>query len=41
MSTRYLFQRKGSQNWYVRLQPPGGKLVERSLVHGPWLHEQP
>jgi hypothetical protein len=25
----------------VRLQPPGGKLVERSLVHGPWLHEQP
>jgi integrase len=28
---RYLFQRKEGGNWYVRLQPPGGKLVERSL----------
>ena len=28
---RYLFQRKGGGNWYVRLQPPGQKLVERSL----------
>ncbi len=28
---RYLFKRKGSDNWYVRLQPPGQKLVERSL----------
>ncbi|HKS86082.1 MAG TPA: hypothetical protein VJR71_11440, partial [Pseudolabrys sp.] len=28
---RYLFKRKGSQNWYVRLQPPGQKLIERSL----------
>jgi integrase len=29
----YLFQRSGSQNWYVRLQYPGGqhKPVERSL----------
>ena len=31
MSTRYLFKRKGSDNYYVRLQPPGQKLVERSL----------
>jgi integrase len=28
---RYLFKRKGSDNWYVRLQPPGQKIVERSL----------
>jgi integrase len=28
---RYLFQRKEGGNWYVRLQPPGDKLVERSL----------
>lgn len=28
---RYLFKRKGSANWYVRLQPPGQKLIERSL----------
>lgn len=28
---RYLFQRKKGGNWYVRLQPPGAKLVERSL----------
>jgi hypothetical protein len=28
---RYLFQRKQGGNWYVRLQPPGGKIVERSL----------
>jgi integrase len=27
----YLFKRPNSQNWYVRLQPPGQKLVERSL----------
>ena len=31
MSTRYLFKRKGSDNYYIRLQPPGQKLVERSL----------
>ena len=31
MRSRYLFKRKGSDNWYVRLQPPGQKLVERSL----------
>jgi integrase len=31
MRTRYLFKRKGSDNWYVRLQPPGQRLVERSL----------
>ena len=31
MSTRYLFKRKSSDRWYVRLQPPGHKLVERSL----------
>ena len=29
---RYLFQRKEGGNWYVRLQPPGGKVVERSLA---------
>lgn len=29
---RYLFQRKEGGNWYVRLQPPGGKIVERSLA---------
>ncbi len=29
--SRYLFKRKSSDNWYVRLQPPGQKLVERSL----------
>jgi integrase len=29
--SRYLFKRRGSENWYVRLQPPGQKLVERSL----------
>jgi integrase len=28
---RYLFKRKGSDNWYVRLQPPGQKTVEKSL----------
>jgi integrase len=28
---KYLFKRKGSDNYYVRLQPPGQKLVERSL----------
>lgn len=28
---RYLFQRKEGGNYYVRLQPPGQKLVERSL----------
>jgi integrase len=28
---RYLFQRKEGGNWYVRLQPPGDKLTERSL----------
>jgi integrase len=33
MSSRpqYLFKRHGSDNWYVRLQPPGQKIVERSL----------
>jgi integrase len=33
MSSRpqYLFKRHGSDNWYVRLQPPGRKIVERSL----------
>ena len=31
MRTRYLLKRKGSDNWYVRLQPPGQRLVERSL----------
>jgi integrase len=28
---RYLFRRKDSDNYYVRLQPPGQKVVERSL----------
>lgn len=28
---RYLFKRKDSDNWYVRLQPPGQKVIERSL----------
>jgi len=28
---RYLFRRKGSNNLYVRLQPPGQKIVEKSL----------
>jgi len=28
---RYLYQRKEGGNYYVRLQPPGQKLVERSL----------
>jgi integrase len=28
---RYLFKRKGSENWYVRLQRPGQKTVEKSL----------
>ena len=28
---RYLFKRKGSDNYYVRLQPPGQKIIERSL----------
>ena len=28
---RYLFQRKEGGNYYVRLQPPGQKVVERSL----------
>ena len=28
---RYLFKRKGSDNYYVRLQPPGQKVVEKSL----------
>ena len=33
MSSRpqYLFKRHGSDNWYVRLQPPGRKVIERSL----------
>jgi hypothetical protein len=31
MRTRYLFKRKGSDNWYVRLQPPRQRLVERSV----------
>ena len=31
MRSRYLFKRKGSDNYYVRLQPPGQKLIERSL----------
>jgi integrase len=28
---RYLFRRKDSDNWYVRLQPPGQRIIERSL----------
>jgi integrase len=28
---RYLFRRKDSDNLYIRLQPPGQKIVERSL----------
>ncbi|HEX3484982.1 MAG TPA: tyrosine-type recombinase/integrase [Micropepsaceae bacterium] len=28
---RYLFQRKEGGNFYIKLQPPGGKLIERSL----------
>jgi integrase len=28
---RYLFRRKDSNNLYVRLQPPGQKIIERSL----------
>ncbi len=28
---RYLFKRKGSENWYVRLQPPGRSVIEKSL----------
>src|SRR5579872_6208141 len=28
---RYLYQRKRGGNYYVRLQPPGQELVERSL----------
>src|SRR5262245_39535799 len=28
---KYLFKRPSSQNWYVRFQPPGRKLIERSL----------
>ncbi len=28
---RYLFKRKDSDNWYVRLQPPGQNAIERSL----------
>ena len=28
---RYLFKRGGSDNWYIRLQPPGQKIVEKSL----------
>ena len=28
---RYLFKRRGSDNWYVRLQPPGQRIVEKSL----------
>jgi integrase len=28
---RYLFRRKDSQNIYVRLQPPGQRVIERSL----------
>jgi integrase len=33
MSSRpqYLFKRKGSDNYYLRLQPPGRKVIERSL----------
>ncbi len=30
-SRQYLFKRHGSDNWYIRLQPPGRKIVERSL----------
>jgi integrase len=29
--SKYLFQRKGSQNWYVRFVLPGRKVIERSL----------
>lgn len=28
---RYLFQRKKGGSFYIKLQPPGGKLIERSL----------
>ena len=28
---RYLFKRRGSDNYYLRLQPPGQKIIERSL----------
>jgi integrase len=28
---QYLFKRHGSDNWYVRFQPPGQKIIERSL----------
>ncbi len=28
---QYLFKRKGSDNYYLRLQPPGRKVIERSL----------
>lgn len=31
MRPRYLFKRADSDNWYVRLQPPGQKVIERSL----------
>jgi integrase len=31
MRSQYLFKRKGSDNYYVRLQPPGQRLIERSL----------
>jgi len=30
-SVRYLFKRRGSHNWYIRLQPPGQKVIEKSL----------
>ncbi len=28
---RYIFKRQGSDNWYLRLQPPGQRAIERSL----------
>lgn len=28
---RYLFKRHGSDNWYIRLQPPGRPVIEKSL----------
>ncbi len=31
MRPRYLFKRKNSENWYLRLQPPGEKVIEKSL----------
>lgn len=31
MRPRYLFKRKNSENWYLRLQPPGEKVIDKSL----------